>query len=370
MASDSIGIYVHVPFCKRKCGYCSFYSGASDADTRKKYADALCKNIRSYRDRALSCDTVFFGGGTPTVLETELICRVLETVGESFTLAMGAEITLEANPDSADFDKLSALRSAGFNRVSFGVQSLDDDELSALGRLHSAEQAVTAVENAARAGFENISCDIMIGIPKQDTESLMRTADRLAALPITHLSAYMLSVEDGTPFSDRGVKTDPDVQAEMYLALIERLKAHGFIQYEISNFARDGHTCRHNLKYWHAEKYLGFGCHAHSFFGDERYSCEADIREYIASDIQPKTVLETAPDKLEEYIMLGLRLTAGISYERLAALGADRDRLDRIKKLVRDYEKHGLCTADERGFSLTPGGFLVSNDIIGAVELC
>ncbi len=370
MTGSEVGVYVHIPFCERKCAYCAFYSKCSDASTQKAYTEALCRNIRAYKGRGLSCDTLYFGGGTPSVTDADNIGMILSAVMESFSLPDSAEITIEANPDSASCEKLRAYQEMGINRISFGVQSLDDKELKALGRLHDSEKAVTAVQNALKAGFENISCDIMIGTPKQTLTSLMRTADRLSALPISHLSAYLLSVEEGTPFYKTGVTVNEEVQADMYLRLVERLNDRGFLQYEVSNFARDGRASRHNVRYWQGREYLGFGASAHSYFEDIRFCCDTDTEGYISSDKQPGTVLEAHPDKLEEYIMLGLRLSEGIALDRLSELGADAEKLGRIKKLAEELAKHGLCTFSGEIIALTAEGFLTSNEIIAQFELC
>ena len=365
-----VSVYVHIPFCARNCAYCAFYSQCGDESVHKAYAEAVCRNIRAYNGRELSCGTVYFGGGTPSVTAPQIIEQILSAVRESFALSDGAEITIEANPDSADYEKLRAYREMGIDRISFGVQSLIDEELSALGRLHDSKRAAEAVENAAKAGFENISCDMMIGIPQQSIRSLLDTADRLCELPISHLSAYLLSVEEGTPFYSNGVKTDDEMQAQMYKALVKRLADKGFEQYEVSNFAREGRVSRHNVRYWRSQEYLGFGPSAHSYFDDVRFFCDTDTEGYISAAYQPKTISERSPDKLEEYIMLGLRLSEGIRYKELMALGADERKTSAVKKLAEELEKHGLCCTDDDGISLTAEGFLASNEIIAQFELC
>lgn len=370
MAADSLGVYIHIPFCVRKCAYCSFYSSPADETVRQAYTEALCRDILSYGGRGLGCDTVYFGGGTPTALESGQLIKILEAVKTAFDMDSDAEVTLEANPDSAAPEKLEALRAAGFNRISFGVQSLDDRELSALGRLHDSKKAVMAVKNARAAGFENISCDMMLGIPYQDTSSMLATAKGLTSLGISHISAYMLSVEEGTPFFEQGIEVDDDRLADMYLALCEQLGSEGFEHYEISNFAKQNRRSRHNMRYWQGREYLGFGCKAHSFFEDKRFFCDEDIKTYISSDSHRLTVLEEHPDRLEEYILLGLRTSDGISFERLKELGADEERLQRIRECAVMLESHGLCRFSGSGFSLTEKGFLSSNAVIAQLELC
>ncbi|MBR1422111.1 MAG: radical SAM family heme chaperone HemW [Ruminococcus sp.] len=370
MIYDS-SVYVHIPFCERKCGYCSFYSAPSDEKTRTAYAKALCRSIETYRTMHLECPSVYFGGGTPTVMENESLISVLSKIKNVFELDDDTEITIEANPKTVDIRKLTELREAGFNRISFGVQSLIDEELAALGRIHTAEDALAAVNDALKAGFDNISCDMMIGIPKQSTGSMLYTADRLSELPISHISAYMLSVESGTPFYEMGVDTDDDVQANMYLDLCERLAENGFEHYEISNFARDGRVSKHNTRYWKREYYLGFGASAHSFFDHERRSCDDDTQQYIMRQTQQDTVNEVFPDELEEYIMLGLRLSEGILFNGLRMYGASEETVSEIRKKAEELAGYGLCRVTEKNISLTDSGFLGSNAVIGEfLNLC
>ncbi len=370
MTDKRVGVYIHIPFCVRKCAYCSFYSSAADEDVKESYTEALCKDILSFEGKGIGCDTVYFGGGTPTALESGQLVRIFDAVKEAFELDGDAEVTVEANPDSADLRKLETLRAAGFNRISFGVQSLDDRELSALGRIHNSEKAVSAVTNARTAGFENISCDMMLGIPLQDTDSMLATAGRLTDLGISHISAYMLSVEEGTPFFEQGIEADDDRLADMYLALCKQLGSEGFEHYEISNFAVPGRRSRHNLRYWQGREYLGFGCKAHSFFENRRFFCDEDTAEYIRVDSHRLTVLEEEPDKPEEYILLMLRTSEGLSFERLGLLGADEKRIGRIRECAKRLESSGLCKLSENGFSLTEKGFLCSNAVIAELELC
>lgn len=368
---NDISVYVHIPFCERKCGYCSFYSAPSDEQTRAAYAKALCRSIGSYRTMHHECPSVYFGGGTPTVMESESLIMVLDKIGEVFDLDDDAELTIEANPGTVDLKKLTELREAGFNRISFGVQSLVDEELSALGRIHTAADALAAVNDAVKAGFDNISCDMMIGIPKQTSGSMIYTADRLSELPVSHISAYMLSVEKGTPFYETGVEPDDELQANMYLDLCERLEKKGFDHYEISNFARNGKVSRHNTRYWKGESYLGFGPCAHSYCDDERRSCDDSTDQYIKQSVQRDTVNELFPDKLEEYIMLGLRLSEGIFFNGLRIYGASEETIESIRKKALELSAYGICTVTDTGIALTEAGFLASNAVIGEfIDLC
>ncbi len=359
-----VGIYIHVPFCKRKCPYCSFYSVEYDEKIAEAYVSALKRNIEKYKGQAIFADTVYFGGGTPSLLSPLQIFSILQSVRKSFILAPETEITMEANPSSVDFDKLCGYRNVGVNRISFGVQSACDSELSALGRLHDYEMAQTAVENAKNAGFDNISCDLMIGTPRQNMESLLKSAREIATLPINHISAYMLKIEEGTMFDCDWVRdnvADEDEVCDMYENLIHLLKTYGFEQYEISNFSKPDCQSRHNTKYWTGEEYLGFGASAHSYFNKKRYFVPPDVFDYITADFQEEIITEENPDRVEEYIMLSLRLTSGISFLKILELGGDPQK---IYQKAQIFENSDLVEISHEKIKLTPKGFLVSNSII------
>lgn len=345
-----VGLYIHVPFCKRKCLYCDFYS-AADTSRTDDYTGAVIRNIKA---AGLTYDTVYFGGGTPSLLTAEQISDILSAAD----ISDGAEISAECNPESADISYLCGLRSAGVNRVSFGIQSLEDGELAALGRLHNADKACEAVLSAHRAGFENISADLMLAIPMQTSESLNSTLDRLLKLPLTHVSAYLLKVEKGTPLSSDSLLLekvpDEDETADMYLMTAEKLSAAGFEQYEISNFARKGFECRHNLKYWRCEEYFGIGPSAHSFLGGERFCCPPDTEKFISAPLQEKVSLGTGGEP-EEKAMLALRLTKeGL---RLADFPEAESRAEPLLK-------SDLVKKEQGALMLTAKGCLVSNEII------
>nr|MCR5120941.1 radical SAM family heme chaperone HemW [Ruminococcus sp.] len=286
---SAAGIYIHVPFCLRKCPYCDFYSVKFDADTAHKYVDAVCRNIAAFGDRNVTADTVYFGGGTPSLLTPAQVEHTLDTVYKNISLH-SPEITLEANPSSLTPEKLRGYRAAGVNRLSVGFQSADDGQLRFLGRLHDTARAENAVLDAHAAGFDNISCDLILGSEGQDIGSLDRTIDRLLALPISHISAYMLKIEPGTPFDCDDIRrrsADEETLCQLYERMCERLSAAGYEHYEISNFARDGRRSRHNMKYWRVEPYIGIGASAHSDFGRVRYFCPPDVSAFIAAETQP-----------------------------------------------------------------------------------
>ena len=358
--SDMRGLYIHIPFCLTKCPYCDFYSVKYRKGMAEEYKKAVIRNLKQYSDNIF--DTVYFGGGTPILLWRE-ICEILGKV----SLAPDAEITLEANPCVCLEENLREIRTAGVNRISLGVQSLNDSELKALGRRHNAENAVKAIETAYKCGFENISADIMLATPLQTAESLTETVSALGKLPVTHISAYMLKIEENTPFAERELfLPDEDDVCKMYLDTVEHLESLGFKQYEISNFAKGGFICRHNMKYWNCDEYLGIGPAAHSYYNGERFFVERDIEGFIHSKKQ-RTFTE---DKVaaryggyEEYAMLRLRLADGLDLGEFEACGGNiKAFLTAAEKIPKDYYKY-----ENGNFSLTPKGFLVSNAIISTL---
>lgn len=361
-----LGIYIHVPFCGKKCGYCDFYSTSYRKGTANAYTEAVCRNIRSYGDRAVSVDTVYFGGGTPSLLSSSQLEKILIELGGCFRLSDSCEITLEANPNTVSGEKLSELREIGINRLSLGVQSLNDRELKQLGRAHSAERAVRSVNDAVKAGFENISCDLMIALPGQSVNDLIYSVDRLTELPIQHVSAYILSVEEGTAFDCDDIRSrlpDDDETAALYTVMSERLREKGFRQYEISNFAREGFESQHNCRYWKCLDYLGIGPSAHSCYGGKRFAAAADLEQFIASPVQPVEITDDSPCGFEEYSMLRLRLAEGLS------LGDVEKRFSREKRIyiakkIPPLAEAGYIDFDGDRLALTSKGFLVSNSVI------
>lgn len=361
-----IGIYIHVPFCLRKCPYCDFYSVCHSDEKAEAYTEAVLRNLKGYRDYGISADTVYFGGGTPSLLSSEQLDRILSACSQSFKLC-SPEITVECNPSSVTYEKLSAYKSAGVNRLSFGIQTADNSSLQWLGRLHSFESASCAVENAAKAGFDNISCDLMLGLAGQTERSLTDDISKITSLPICHASAYMLKIEKGTAFdcdSIRNSAADEERVCARYLQAVEQFESRGFLQYEISNFALKGMESMHNNKYWQCEEYLGIGPGAHSFWGGKRYACPKNLDSFISQPLQDKIITDENSDRLEEYIMLGLRLKSGITLCRAGFLGMNDYQLENMRRKALLWSAHGLCSFDGDVISLTPNGFLVSNQII------
>ena len=369
----ALGLYIHIPFCKAKCAYCDFYSLAHSEEKMDAYMAALLRHLEEVAPRAagMQVDTVYFGGGTPSYLGAARLCRILQTVLRRYDVARDAEITLEANPDSAgDWKELRKLRRAGFNRLSLGVQSTDDALLRRIGRVHTYEQVQQAVMAARKATFTNLSLDLIYGLPGQTMEDWQRTLADAVALGPEHLSCYGLKLEEGTPlWQQRQTLTlpDDDAQADLYLYTVAALGEMGYEQYEISNFAKSGKESRHNLKYWRMEEYAGFGPGAHSDFGGVRYGYVRDIDSYIAGRLvlsESETDSTLARDY--EYVMLSLRTAAGI--DRQTFEKRYRQRFQPMETLFEQYEKAGLASRTEGGWRLTPKGFLVSNSIIAALQ--
>ena len=369
----ALGLYIHIPFCKAKCAYCDFYSLAHSEEKMDAYMAALLRHLEEVAPRAagMQVDTVYFGGGTPSYLGAARLCRILQTVLRRYDVARDAEITLEANPDSAgDWKELRRLRRAGFNRLSLGVQSTDDALLRRIGRIHTYEQVQQAVTAARKAKFTDLSLDLIYGLPGQTMEDWQRTLADAVALGPEHLSCYGLKLEEGTPlWQQRQTLTlpDDDAQADMYLYTVAALGEMGYEQYEISNFAKPGKASRHNLKYWRMEEYAGFGPGAHSDFGGVRYGYVRDIDSYIAGRlVLSESENDSTLARDYEYVMLSLRTAAGI--DRQTFEKSYRQRFQPMEALFEQYEKAGLASRTEGGWRLTPKGFLVSNSIIAALQ--
>lgn len=359
-----IGLYIHVPFCLKKCPYCDFFSLPYTAALADAYTDAVCNAIRSYGGVAHTADSLYLGGGTPSLLGGERLARICAAAKGRFSLA-GAEITLEANPESITLSTLRQAHAAGFNRLSLGLQSALPAQLCTLGRSHTPAHAENAVAMARQAGFTNISLDLMLGVPGQTPASLKQSVAFCAAQGVEHLSAYLLKIEEDTPFHKDGVAAqDDDAQSALYLLTVEEMEKHGFAQYEISNFAKPGYESFHNLKYWLCKEYLGVGPSAHSFIGGRRFYFERDLHTFLkAPDAWALPIDDGEGGGFEEYAMLRLRLTQGLHLTEAAALYPGEDYtalLSRAKALV----PHGLCKAGENIVSLTPQGFLLSNTVI------
>ena len=374
-----LGIYIHVPFCRSKCQYCDFYSLSSKDDKLMDgYLNAICAHIKEAGALApaYKVDTVYFGGGTPSFFGAEGMATILTYIRRSFDVDNNAEITFEANPDSVTDKLLKRLRAEGFNRVSLGIQTDDDEVLRKLGRPHTFANAVTAYHRIRKAGFRNVSVDLMYGLPGQTLRAWRETLEHVLTLNPEHISCYGLTVEEGTPlyeYRDYAKLPDDDAQADMYLAAIEMLKAYGYRQYEISNFARKGLYSKHNMKYWTGGEYLGFGPSASSDFAGKRFTLCRSVQEYISGIKNQDQIIDEVQEiplreRAGEYLMLRLRTFNGINaedYERNFLLPFAP--LEDILEKNRDFG-YAVRTEDGR-WHLTPKGFLLSNTIISDLLL-
>lgn len=374
-----LGIYIHVPFCRSKCQYCDFYSiTAKDDKLLSRFTDAICQHIKEAGALAPNyrVDSIYFGGGTPSFFGAEGMAIILSAVRRSFDVASDAEITFEANPDSISEKLLRRLKAEGFNRVSMGVQTDDDLLLRKLGRPHTYAQAVLASQRIRKAGFRNVSIDLMYGLPGQTLNAWQDTLQHVLSMNPEHISCYGLKVEERTPlyaYKDALDLPDDDTQADMYLAAVEILKTRGYRQYEISNFAKKGLVSRHNMKYWMGGEYLGFGPDASSDFGGKRFTFVRDVYQYIdsirhggsiVSDVQ-----EIPPrERAGEYLMTRLRTTVGIAqeeYEKRFLLP-----FAPLEENLSACASRGLARKTPAGrWYLTPEGMLISNSIISDLLL-
>jgi len=373
----SIGLYIHIPFCQSKCPYCDFYSTAGKADY-KRYIDAVLLHLEDYSEclKNRVVDTIYIGGGTPSVLPKGLICDLVDSIYDYLDVAPDAEVTLEANPATLNPSALKKLWKLGVGRLSMGLQSAVDEELKTLGRIHTYAQFEQNFHAARDAGFDNISVDLMYGIPGQTAESLRYSLETLVNLGPEHISLYGLKIEPNTPFGQMEdlVLPDEDEQVDMYLDSIEYLESQGYYQYEISNFARDGRMSRHNLRYWNCEEYLGLGPGAHSYLNGTRFSFVRDTMLYIDAmeDLsKPLNIIdekyEISPDeRIGEYVMLRLRLVEGIDTREFSNLfGVDFDSL--YGQYLPAYIDGGFMVKTPTGYALTPVGMCVSNEILSTM---
>jgi oxygen-independent coproporphyrinogen-3 oxidase len=359
----TLGLYVHIPFCRTRCRYCDFYRVGENSARMDLFLGALEREVAGVEPPVGSLvDSVFFGGGTPSLMTADQVDAVLGRLRQRFEVAADCEISLEANPSDLSPERARALRQAGVNRLSLGVQSLCDRELTLLGRRHGGEQAAACVAWARSAGFANVSLDLMLGIPGQTAASFRRTVERAIELATDHVSVYLLEVHagseiDGLRRSRPGLFPGEEAQCRRYEWLARRLPAAGLRQYEISNFARDGAACRHNLKYWHRQPFLGFGPSAHSCIGDRRWRRPADLMAYL---VDPLASEEEPTDARQEQIFLGLRLAEGLDVGRLAGL-LDLDAKT-VSARVGELSPWLEIRADRVRFSVR--GFLVSNAVL------
>ena len=369
------GLYIHIPFCLSKCAYCDFCSFTHfDPGLVNSYVDALVREISEYkREERIPVDTVFIGGGTPSVLTPLQLGKLTSAIKDTFDLSDALEFTVEVNPRTADKERLSAYRSLGVNRISIGLQTIHENELKILGRNQTFEDFLAVYNSAREAGFENISVDIMYGIPSQTKESLKETLGRIIELSPEHISLYSLILEEGTPIYEMAESLDiPDDDSvyEMYSLVNSTLYDNGYLHYEISNYARGGYSSLHNMKYWQLDDYIGVGISAHSFFEGQRFYNPADrfdlstLTRYING--QTPRIYEKSgslDDNLCEFVMLGLRTARGISLSEFKARFGE-DFLASRQREVDGLIKNGLAEIFDDRLYLTEQGMFVSNSII------
>lgn len=393
----TLGIYIHIPFCIRKCHYCDFLSFSAGAEEKERYVDSLVQEIRAYRlsdevssgdSSEVSCryssgmsgryysgkpqvDTIFIGGGTPSILPVSGLKRIFEALSERYVISKDAEITIECNPGTADREKFEAYRKLGLNRISLGVQSASDEELEKLGRIHTFAEAAAAFAMARQAGFDNINVDLMSAVPGQTVESYRSTLKSVLALNPEHISAYSLIVEEGTPFYEK-YRDDPPVDENtdrvMYALTKELLMKKGYERYEVSNYAKEGFACRHNLIYWTGGDYIGFGLGAASKVKNIRYKNETDFAAYMERIRREENiryveeVLETE-DEMSEFFILGLRKTDGVSKKEFA----ERFSIEVSEvygDLIYKFAEEGLLECSGDRISFTDRGLDISNYVL------
>ena len=363
-------LYVHIPFCVRKCQYCDFLSGPSDEETKDRYIEALLKEIRAAEHTEdYEIVSVFIGGGTPSALKAEAIASIMRTLQEQFFFCEDAEVTIEANPGTVDLEKLTIYRNVGINRLSLGLQSTDAEELKLLGRIHSYEEFLKSYEWAREAGFSNINIDLMFAIPGQTGEAWRQHLYQVAELNPEHISAYSLIIEEGTPFAEQNLDLpDEDTEYQMYEDTAEILERYGYRQYEISNYAKQGYMCRHNAGYWQRREYLGFGLGASSLYRGMRFSNTRRMREYLKESRNPDQIRKDVTvlsrnERIEEFMFLGLRMTEGISEKKFEE-NFDVRLMDVYGDILQKYEETGFMEHIETKWRLTRKGIHVSNHIL------
>ena len=388
-----LSLYIHIPFCKHKCIYCDFLSFDNKTNTTQiQYINALTSEIRLYKPYAdrFIVKTIYIGGGTPTILDEAMIGKILDTVRHIFKVDRFPEITIEANPGTIKYTDLISFREYGINRLSIGLQSADSELLRRLGRIHNYEEFLRGYENARRAGFENISVDVMSSLPGQDLHTLVDTITKVGEMSPEHISVYSLQVEEGTPLYDRddliNMIPDENLDREMYIMTKKVLKSFGYNRYEFSNYSKPGYESRHNTVYWTGGQYIGFGIGAASFFKGQRFKnieniesyieiCE-DIRDELTRDTDRNRLYDSASavlrtnvetmfidKRMEEFMFLGLRMTEGVSREEFK-LRFNREMFDVYGEVINKYTDQGFMSVDEKRVKLTDRGIDVSNYIL------
>jgi oxygen-independent coproporphyrinogen-3 oxidase len=374
---NTAGLYIHIPFCRSRCSYCDFATGIYERPLAERYVKALVKEIEAWDEVSpRPVDTIYFGGGTPSLLSPAQVGAILETVQSRFEVESGAEVTMEMNPGTVTPESVAEFRRLGINRASFGAQTFDDRELARLGRSHTTEDTTNTFQLLRDAGFDNVSFDLIAGLPGQTVSGWQYNLDRALALRPEHLSFYLLEVHEGTPLAEhirKGIQPHPDdeLAAEMYELMLERANASGYEHYEISNLCLPGYESRHNTKYWIGAPYYGFGCSAHSFDGkDRRWSNERDVARYVELiEQQENPIVEQVkltPDEVRaEAVFLGMRMMRGVSVKQYQRMFGVDLRTEHRTDLER-FRDAGLIEFDGDLLRLTSSGALLSNEVFSA----
>ncbi|MCD8158307.1 MAG: radical SAM family heme chaperone HemW [Clostridiales bacterium] len=357
-------IYVHIPFCRAKCGYCDFNSFPPAEGQTEKYVKRLIKEIAESPYRGEKADTIFIGGGTPSLISPEYISEILKAVNSAFPFAENCEITMEANPESISPEGLKIYKNAGVNRISMGVQSFNDSELKTLGRIHNSKQAVEAYNMIRKAGFKNINIDLMFCYPSQSLESWEKSLYKAVELNPEHISAYSLIIEENTLFYKKykNFQTNEDLYRIMYRKTKEILEGAGYHRYEFSNLAKEGYECRHNIGYWKRYNYLGFGLSAHSMYNNVRFSNTDSLSEYLTGEKENYREVLAKGDIIGEFMFLGLRMTEGINLSEFRQ-NFGKDIFKIFGSVIEKYEKYGFLEHNKERLWLTEDGIDVSNTI-------
>jgi oxygen-independent coproporphyrinogen-3 oxidase len=366
-----LGIYIHIPFCVKKCGYCDFYSVKWDEESENKYIHSAINEIKSYNELSSKyvVDSIYIGGGTPSIINPKNLEKIISTIRCLFTVEENSEISMEANPNSL-WENIKTYGEIGINRLSIGIQSLNDNILKRIGRIHNSKEALQAIDRAISFGFENINADVMFNIPGQTVDDINDTISKLVTKQIRHISFYSLKLEEGTPMyllkkNKKIVMPEEDLEREMYYAGRNIMEKHGLMQYEISNFSVKGYECRHNLKYWKQEEYIGIGPSAHSFLGNVRFSNPSELTEYISSGesgvFERNTLEEMDENDIKfEYIMLRLRLTEGLKFADFKNKFSI-DFKEAYKEQIKHLTENNLIESDDDVIRLTKRGMDLSN---------
>jgi oxygen-independent coproporphyrinogen-3 oxidase len=371
-----LGIYIHIPFCKQKCNYCDFYSIKWDDESENKYIEAVISEINSYKDKFYDnyiVDTLFFGGGTPTIIKPENLGKIVDSLRGVIEIDKCSEISMEANPNTLTSEKLRKYKNIGINRLSIGIQSLNDEILKKIGRIHNSTEALEAIDRAKNTGFENINSDIMFNIPGQTVYDIEDAVTKIIEKGVKHISFYSLKLEKGTPMyslekNKKIIMPDEDIEREMYYAGRNVMGKNNLFQYEISNFAVNGFECRHNLKYWNQDEYIGLGPSAHSFMDNIRYSNPSDLK-YYCDNINSSKFERIIHEKLEkndlmfEYIMLRLRLTEGLNINEFNYKFSQEFK-EMYKTKINFLMKNNLLEINNDFIRLTNKGMDISNYVI------